>query len=74
MKPLNACEPVAAKIPQCINYKSISECDQCKDGYFLENATLCSPIPEDQNCLRKVGGTVPCTLCKNGYVLNDGKC
>ena len=53
---------------------TLTECGQCKDGYFLASPILCEPIPEDQNCLRKTGATIPCVLCKNGYVLNNGLC
>lgn len=74
LTPTNFCEAVTTKVPQCITYTSLTECGQCKDGYYLETNILCSPIPDVENCLRKVGGTVPCTLCKNGYVLNNGIC
>lgn len=55
LKPVNACEPVTAKVPQCIDYASVTDCSQCKDGYYLKTATLCDPIPEQENCLRKNG-------------------
>lgn len=72
--PLNKCEPVTTKIAQCITYTSVTECGQCKDGYFLSDPATCSPIPDDQNCLRKIGSQAPCVLCKLGFILKAGLC
>ncbi|GAB1220672.1 hypothetical protein ENUP19_0057G0002 [Entamoeba nuttalli] len=62
--------PFDNDIPKhCLKYKSLNECIQCEENYYLEDklSTICPT-----NCLKCLNGV--CIQCKDNYFLDNGSC
>ncbi|GAB1223370.1 hypothetical protein ENUP19_0144G0013 [Entamoeba nuttalli] len=62
--------PFDNEIPKhCLKYKSLNECIQCEENYYLEDK-LCTICPT--NCLKCLNGV--CIQCKDNCFLDNGSC
>jgi hypothetical protein len=57
--------------PGCQTFSN-GVCQQCFDGYYLDNQQICRQI--DPNCRQFNRQTAICEDCYQGYVVIDGKC
>ena len=66
---------------KCISYdelnicedKTISGCNKCSEGYYIDNQYCSKCSNEIENCINCNGETGECNECKDEYVLNDKK-
>lgn len=55
----------------CLGYSPLGDCSQCADGYYVNSAGRCTPIPVNCN---KVNMNGICLECGTGFVLSNGIC
>ena len=64
------------RIEHCKKYSTKTTCQECKEGFYLTNPSVCQLIPPSENCVKKkfYNGGFFCTECRNGFVLSETKC
>jgi hypothetical protein len=64
---VKVCAPVATSNPNCLKWRSSTECDECIPNYQAPNCTL---IPINENCSFKIEGSNICSQCRDGFFQN----
>jgi hypothetical protein len=65
---VKVCAPVTTPNPNCLKWRSATECDECIPNYQAPNCTL---IPINENCSFKIEGSNICSQCRDGYFQNS---